>query len=257
MTGTPASTGTAASTDTGSTSPGSPILQLHDVHAAYGQVRVLHGIDLEVREGEVVVVLGANGAGKTTTMRAICGMVDTTGSIRLDGEEIRGKKAADIARRGVAHVPQGRGTFADLSVDDNLQVGAFVRKDKEIRSDVDRWYDTFPVLGERREQMAGTLSGGEQQMLAVARALMGRPRLLLLDEPSLGLAPMIVQNVFKNLQTIREEFGTTMLVVEQNASLALNVADRGYVIEAGRIVLEGSADKLGSDDAVRAAYLGY
>ncbi len=255
MTDTPTSTGTAA--DTGSTPPGSPILQLQDVHAAYGQVRVLHGIDLEVREGEVVVVLGANGAGKTTTMRAICGMVDTTGSIRLDGEEILGKKAADIARRGVAHVPQGRGTFADLSVDDNLQVGAFVRKDKEIRTDIDRWYDTFPVLGERHDQMAGTLSGGEQQMLAVARALMGRPRMLLLDEPSLGLAPMIVQNVFKNLETIREEFGTTMLVVEQNASLALNIADRGYVIEAGRIVLEGTAEKLSGDDAVRAAYLGY
>jgi branched-chain amino acid transport system ATP-binding protein len=166
-------------------------------------VRVLHGISLEVREGEVVVVLGANGAGKTTTMRAICGLVDTAGSIRLGGQELVGKKSADVARLGVAHVPQGRGTFADLSVEDNLQLGAFVRKDKEIRSDIDRWYDVFPVLGERREQMAGTLSGGEQQMLAVARALMGRPRLLLLDEPSLGLAPMIVQDVFKNLQSIR------------------------------------------------------
>ncbi|MCO8125606.1 ABC transporter ATP-binding protein [Acidimicrobiia bacterium EGI L10123] len=220
-------------------------------------VRVLHGIDLEVRDGEVVVVLGANGAGKTTTMRAICGLVDTTGSIRLDGKEIVGKKSADVARLGVAHVPQGRGTFADLSVEDNLQVGAFVRKDKEIRSDIDRWYEVFPVLGERRQQQAGTLSGGEQQMLAVARALMGRPRLLLLDEPSLGLAPMIVQNVFRNLQSIREEFGTTMLVVEQNANLALGIADRGYVIEAGRIVLSGTADELSSDDAVRAAYLGY
>ena len=238
-------------------STGKPILQLAGVHAAYGMVRVLHGIDLEVREGEVVVVLGANGAGKTTTMRAICGLVDTSGSIRLDGLEIVGKKSADVARLGVAHVPQGRGTFADLTVEDNLQVGAFVRKDKEIRSDIDRWYDTFPVLGERRQQQAGTLSGGEQQMLAVARALMGRPRLLLLDEPSLGLAPMIVQNVFRNLQSIREEFGTTMLVVEQNANLALGIADRGYVIEAGRIVLSGTADELGSDDAVRAAYLGY
>ncbi len=238
-------------------STGKPILQVSDVHAAYGMVRVLHGIDLEVRDGEVVVVLGANGAGKTTTMRAICGLVDTTGSIRLDGKEIVGKKSADVARLGVAHVPQGRGTFADLSVEDNLQVGAFVRKDKEIRSDIDRWYEVFPVLGERRQQQAGTLSGGEQQMLAVARALMGRPRLLLLDEPSLGLAPMIVQNVFRNLQSIREEFGTTMLVVEQNANLALGIADRGYVIEAGRIVLSGTADELSSDDAVRAAYLGY
>ncbi len=236
---------------------GKPILQIEGVHAAYGMVRVLHGIDLEVREGEVVVVLGANGAGKTTTMRAICGLVDTSGSIRLDGKEIRGKRSADVARLGVAHVPQGRGTFADLSVEDNLQVGAFVRKDKEVRSDIDRWYDVFPVLGERRQQQAGTLSGGEQQMLAVARALMSRPRLLLLDEPSLGLAPMIVQNVFRNLQSIRQEFGTTMLVVEQNANLALGIADRGYVIEAGRIVLSGAAADLSSDDAVRAAYLGY
>ena len=246
----------AASAD-GRTSTGTPVLQIAGVHAAYGMVRVLHGIDLEVHDGEVVVVLGANGAGKTTTMRAICGLVDTTGSIRFDGEEIVGKKSADVARLGVAHVPQGRGTFADLTVEDNLQVGAFVRKDKEIRSDIDRWYDVFPVLGERRQQQAGTLSGGEQQMLAVARALMGRPRLLLLDEPSLGLAPMIVQNVFRNLQSIREEFGTTMLVVEQNANLALGIADRGYVIEAGRIVLEGTPAELSSDDAVRAAYLGY
>jgi branched-chain amino acid transport system ATP-binding protein len=241
----------------GSTEPGRLVLQLTGVHAAYGMVRVLHGIDLEVRDGEVVVVLGANGAGKTTTMRAICGMVDTSGSIQLHGSEITGKKSADVARLGVAHVPQGRGTFADLSVEENLQVGAFVRKDKEIRSDIDRWFDVFPVLGERRQQQAGTLSGGEQQMLAVARALMGRPRLLLLDEPSLGLAPMIVQSVFRNLQSIREEFGTTMLVVEQNANLALGIADRGYVIEAGRIVLSGTAAELSSDDAVRAAYLGY
>ena len=234
-----------------SVSTAEPVLRMSGVHAAYGLVRVLHGIDLEVRDGEVVVVLGANGAGKTTTMRAICGMVETTGSISFGGTEIVGKKSADVARMGVAHVPQGRGTFADLTVEENLQLGAFVRKDKAIRDDVDRWYDVFPVLGERRQQQAGTLSGGEQQMLAVARALMGRPRLLLLDEPSLGLAPMIVQNVFKNLQSIREEFGTTMLVVEQNANLALGIADRGYVIEAGRIVLSGTADELSSDDAVR------
>ena len=247
---------TPASTD-GAVRAGTPILRLEEVHAAYGMVRVLHGIDLEVRDGGVVVVLGANGAGKTTTMRAICGMVDTSGSIRLDEREITGKRSADVARLGVAHVPQGRGTFADLTVEDNLQVGAFVRKDKEIRSDIERWYDVFPVLGERRQQQAGTLSGGEQQMLAVARALMGRPRLLLLDEPSLGLAPMIVQSVFRNLQSIREEFGTTMLVVEQNANLALGIADHAYVIEAGRIVLSGTAEELQSDDAVRAAYLGY
>ncbi len=238
-------------------SGGPTLLSLKDVRAAYGQVRVLHGIDLDVHDGEVVVVLGANGAGKTTTMRAICGMVGTAGSITLDGAELVGKKPADVARRGVAHVPQGRGTFADLSVEDNLQLGAFVRKDKEVRDDIDRWYEVFPVLGDRRTQQAGTLSGGEQQMLAVARALMGRPRLLLLDEPSLGLAPMIVQDVFRRLETIRAELGTTMLIVEQNANLALGIADRGYVIEAGHIVLSGTATDLQSDDAVRAAYLGY
>ena len=234
-----------------------PVLVLDEVHAAYGLVKVLHGISLEVAEGEVVVVLGANGAGKTTTMRAICGMVPTTGSIRMNGEELVGKSSADVARRGVAHVPQGRGTFNDLTVDDNLLVGAFTRKDKEVRSDIDRWYDVFPVLGDRRTQAAGTLSGGEQQMLAVARALMARPRLLLLDEPSLGLAPLIVQEVFRRLETIKDELGTTMLVVEQNANIALGIADRGYVIEAGEIVLSGTAAHLQQDDAVRAAYLGY
>ncbi|HEU5084304.1 MAG TPA: ABC transporter ATP-binding protein [Acidimicrobiales bacterium] len=249
-------TSTATSTGAG-VSSGPTLLSLKGVRAAYGQVRVLHGIDLDVHEGEVVVVLGANGAGKTTTMRAICGMVGTAGSITLDGKELVGRKPADVARMGVAHVPQGRGTFADLSVDDNLQLGAFVRKDKEVRADIDRWYEVFPVLGERRTQQAGTLSGGEQQMLAVARALMGRPRLLLLDEPSLGLAPMIVQDVFRRLDTVKAELGTTMLIVEQNANLALGIADRGYVIEAGHIVLSGTADDLQSDDAVRAAYLGY
>jgi branched-chain amino acid transport system ATP-binding protein len=234
-----------------------PLLRMREVHAAYGQVRVLHGIDLEVAEGEVVVVLGANGAGKTTTMRAICGMVETTGSITFDGQELVGKKPADVARMGVAHVPQGRGTFSDISVDENLQLGAFTRKDKEVRQDIDRWYDNFPVLGERRGQMAGTLSGGEQQMLAVARALMGRPRLVLLDEPSLGLAPMIVKNVFDNLERIAAETGATMLIVEQNANIALKIADRGYVIEAGTIVLSGTAEHLQRDEAVRAAYLGY
>ncbi len=236
---------------------GRSLLKVADVSAAYGQVRVLHGIDLEVNEGEVVVVLGANGAGKTTTMRAICGMVSTTGSIQLDGTELVGKTTADIARLGVAHVPQGRGTFADLSVDDNLQLGAFVRKDKDVRADIDRWYEVFPVLGERRQQSAGTLSGGEQQMLAVARALMGRPRLLLLDEPSLGLAPIIVQDLFRRLDDISSDLSTTMLVVEQNANLALGIADRAYVIEAGEIVLSGGADELRQNDAVRQAYLGY
>jgi branched-chain amino acid transport system ATP-binding protein len=233
------------------------LLVVENVSAAYGPVKVLHGISLEVGQGEVVVVLGANGAGKTTTMRAISGMVSTTGRMVFDGRDIVGKKSADVARLGVAHVPQGRGTFADLTVEDNLRLGAFARKDKDIQLDRDRWYDVFPVLGSRRAQMAGTLSGGEQQMLAVARALMGRPRLLLLDEPSLGLAPMIVQDLFRQLETIKAELGTTMLVVEQNASVALAIADRGYVIEAGQIVVSGTAAQLQEDDAVRAAYLGY
>lgn len=236
---------------------GRPLLLVEQVHASYGPVQVLHGIDLHVSEGEVVVVLGANGAGKTTTIRSICGMVDTRGRVEFDGKDLIGKKTADVTRMGVAHVPQGRGTFADLSVEDNLRVGAFVRKDKQIRSDIDNWYDVFPVLGDRRTQMAGTLSGGEQQMLAIARALMSKPRLLLLDEPSLGLAPMIVQDVFRRLETIKHEVGTTMLVVEQNANIALGIADRAYVLEAGEIVLSGTAAELQEDDAVRRAYLGY
>lgn len=236
---------------------GAPLLALEDVSAAYGPVQVLHAISLEVAEGEVVVVLGANGAGKTTTIRSICGMVATKGAVRLGGDDIVGKRTADIARLGVAHVPQGRGTFSDLSVEDNLQLGAFTRRDRDVRADVDRWYEVFPVLGERRAQAAGTLSGGEQQMLAVARALMGRPRLLLLDEPSLGLAPLIVQDLFRRLQSIKADLGTTMLIVEQNANLALAIADRAYVLEAGQIVLSGTAAELQQDDAVRRAYLGY
>lgn len=236
---------------------GQPLLEVHDLHAGYGPVQVLHGLHLEVAPGEVVVVLGANGAGKTTTIRAICGMVSAKGSVKLEGEELIGKRTADVSRRGVAHVPQGRGTFPDLSVLDNLRLGAFTRKDSEVSKDIDRWYEVFPVLHKRREQSAGTLSGGEQQMLALARALMGRPRLLLLDEPSLGLAPLIVQDLFQRLGTIKEETGTTMLVVEQNANLALAIADRAYVLEAGKIVLSGTAHELQEDDAVRRAYLGY
>ena len=248
-------------TDSGSTTWSAPsgqaLLVVDGISASYGPVQVLHGVSLTVDQGEVVVVLGANGAGKTTTIRSICGMVATSGRISIGGTDIVGKRTADIARLGVAHVPQGRGTFADLSVDDNLQLGAFVRKDKEVADDIARWYEVFPVLGERRAQHAGTLSGGEQQMLAVARALMSRPRLLLLDEPSLGLAPLIVQELFRRLADIKAEMGTTMLVVEQNANLALGIADRAYVLEAGEIVLSGSASELQEDDAVRQAYLGY
>ncbi len=232
------------------------VLEVQDVRARYGQIEALHGISLNVDEGEVVVVLGANGAGKTTTLRAICGMVATTGTVTLHGTNIVGTDTADIVRMGVAHVPQGRGTFPELSVVDNLNVGAYVRKDKEIGADIDKWFEIFPRLAERRTQLAGSLSGGEQQMLAVARAMMSRPKVLLLDEPSLGLAPLIIDDLFKQFASINAELGTTMLVVEQNANLALSIASRGYVIEAGEIVLSGTAEELRNDDGVRAAYLG-
>ncbi len=234
----------------------STMLKLTGVSARYGAVQVLRGISLTVETGEVVVVLGANGAGKTTTLRAICSMVETTGSIEIDGKEMAGKDTAEIVRMGVSHVPQGRGTFPELSVMDNLLVGAYIRKDKEIQSDVDKWMDAFPRLRERRSQIAGSLSGGEQQMLAVARAMMARPRLLLLDEPSLGLAPIIIEDLFRRFTEISRETGVTMLVVEQNANLALDLASRGYVLEAGHIVISGTSDELRSNDAVREAYLG-
>ncbi len=233
------------------------LLQLTGVKASYGPVEALHGIDLHVDEGEVTVVLGANGAGKTTTIRSICQMVSTRGVIEFNGVSLEGKSTTDIARMGVAHVPQGRGTFADLSVEENLEVGAFRRKERNLRSEFDFWYEIFPRLGERRAQLAGSLSGGEQQMLAVARAMMSKPTLLLLDEPSLGLAPIIVQDLFNRLQTIKKEQGVTMLVVEQNATLAFAIADRAYVLEAGEIALSGTSEELKNDDAVRRAYLGY
>jgi branched-chain amino acid transport system ATP-binding protein len=234
------------------------MLQIEGLDAAYGPVHVLRGIDLHVDESEVVVLLGANGAGKTTTIRAICQMVDTKGSVKLGGTELIGKRPEQMAKLGIAHVPQGRGTFPELTVDENLEVGGYVRKDRSgIRADIDRWYETFPRLAERRTQLAGSLSGGEQQMLAVARALMSRPRLLLLDEPSLGLAPIIIQDLFAKFDELNEAEGVTMFIVEQNANLALDIADRAYVIEAGRIALTGSADELRANDAVRRAYLGF
>ena len=233
------------------------LLTLSGLKASYGPVEALHGIDLSVEEGEVTVVLGANGAGKTTTIRSICQMVSTSGVIEFEGKSLSGKSTTDIARMGVAHVPQGRGTFPDLSVEENLEVGAFRRKDRNLRADYDFWFGIFPRLSERRNQLAGSLSGGEQQMLAVARAMMSRPTLLLLDEPSLGLAPIIVHDLFARLQTIKKEQGVTMLVVEQNANLAFGIADRAYVLEAGEIALSGTADELKNDDAVRRAYLGY
>jgi branched-chain amino acid transport system ATP-binding protein len=215
-------------------------------------------MDLRVDEGEVVVLLGANGAGKTTTVRAICQMVGTKGDIDFAGVQLVGKRPERMAALGIAHVPQGRGTFPELSVEENLEVGAYARKDRaSIRADMDRWFQMFPRLAERRKQQAGSLSGGEQQMLAVSRALMSRPRLLLLDEPSLGLAPIVIQDLFARFGELNDEEGVTMFVVEQNANIALSIADRAYVLEAGNIVLSGSADDLRANDSVRRAYLGF
>ena len=231
-------------------------LVARNLHASYGAVEVLRGLDFEVAQGKVSVILGANGAGKTTTLRAICNMCNSSGDVTLGGQDISRLGTAEIVRRGVAHVPQGRGTFPELSVGDNLLVGAYVRKDKEVDDDIDRWFEIFPRLAERKEQLAGSLSGGEQQMLAVARALMSRPKLLLLDEPSLGLAPLIIEDLFTRFINLNKETGLTMLVVEQNANLALDMADFGYVIESGEITLSGPADQLKSDPAVQEAYLG-
>ena len=231
-------------------------LKVENLHASYGAVEVLRGLDFEVPAKGVSVILGANGAGKTTTLRAICNMCDTSGTVTLGDEDISRTGTAEIVRKGMVHVPQGRGTFPELSTMDNLMVGAYTRKDNEVKDDVDRWFEIFPVLAERHAQMAGSLSGGEQQMLAVARALMARPRLLLLDEPSLGLAPLIIEDLFERFITLNKETGLTMLIVEQNANLALDMAEYGYVIESGEIALHGSADQLKNDPAVQEAYLG-
>jgi branched-chain amino acid transport system ATP-binding protein len=233
-----------------------PVMQVKGLRAGYGAVQVLQGIDFTVAEGEIVVILGANGAGKTTTLRAISGMIQTAGSVKFHGQELVGKSPSDIVRLGVAHVPQGRGTLPELSVEDNLRVGAYTRKDREIGADIQRWFEVYPVLGNRRDQRAGSLSGGEQQMLAVARALMSRPTLLLLDEPSRGHAPIIVKELFDRFAEINRDTGTTMLVVEQNAQLALAIADRGYVLESGLVATSGDAASLLGDDSIRKAYLG-
>jgi len=231
-------------------------LKVENLHASYGAVEVLRGLDFEVPAKGVSVILGANGAGKTTTLRAICNMCDTSGTVTLGDEDISRTGTAEIVRKGMVHVPQGRGTFPELSTMDNLMVGAYTRKDNEVKDDVDRWFEIFPVLADRHAQMAGSLSGGEQQMLAVARALMARPRLLLLDEPSLGLAPLIIEDLFERFITLNKETGLTMLIVEQNANLALDMAQYGYVIESGEIALHGSAEQLKNDPAVQEAYLG-
>jgi branched-chain amino acid transport system ATP-binding protein len=233
-----------------------PLLVVRSLSAGYGQVQVLSDLDLSVAAGEIVVVLGANGAGKTTTLRALSGMIPARGSVTVDGTSVIGRKPEDLVRLGVAHVPQGRGTFPELTVAENLRVGGFTRPADEVTADMDRWFEVFPRLRERVDQAAGSMSGGEQQMLAIARALMSRPRLLLLDEPSLGLAPLVTQDVFERIAAVNTELGTTVLVVEQNANLALAIADRGYVLETGRIVASGTAEELRSDDVVRRAYLG-
>ena len=233
------------------------LLEVEQLTAGYGAVRVLYGLDFVVDAGEVVVILGANGAGKTTTLRALSGSLDAKGHVRFDGRDVLHRRPEQIAAAGVAHVPQGRGTITDLTVEENLRLGAYTRRDREVDTDIERWYAVFPRLADRRGQLAGSMSGGEQQMLAIARALMSRPKLVLLDEPSLGLAPIITQELFRTLGALNREQGISMLVVEQNASLALDIANRGYVLETGSIVVAGSADELGGNDDVRKAYLGF
>jgi branched-chain amino acid transport system ATP-binding protein len=235
-----------------------PLLQARGLRASYGAVEALHGIDFSVEHDETVVVLGANGAGKTTLLRSICQLISTRGELLLDGVNVMGNSATSVIRRGIATVPQGRGTLSDLSVEDNLRAGAYLRRNRAaITEDIERWYTTFPRLSQRAKMSAGSLSGGEQQMLAIARALMSHPRLLLLDEPSLGLAPVIVQQLFGVLTEIQRTGSLSIVVVEQNAALALDIASRAYVLEAGQIAVSGSAAELRDNDTVRRAYLGY
>jgi branched-chain amino acid transport system ATP-binding protein len=234
------------------------ILEVKDLHAGYGATEVLHGLTMNIEEGSITTLLGANGAGKTTTLRALSKMIKVSGQILFDGKPIEGKATEDIVRLGVAHVPDGRGTFGSLSTEENLQLGSYTRKDKqEAALDEEKMYDYFPRLKERRHQQAGTLSGGEQQMLAIARALMLRPRLLLLDEPSFGLAPLIVREIFDIMRTINEKDKVTILLVEQNAAMALDLAEHAYLLETGKLVLSGRSKDLQQDEAVRRSYLGH
>ncbi|MFI5717356.1 ABC transporter ATP-binding protein [Nocardia sp. NPDC051750] len=235
-----------------------PFLTVSGLTAGYGAGEVLHGIEFSVAAGEVCAVLGPNGAGKTTLLRALSGMVRVRGSVRLDGAEIAGRAPEKVARMGVAHVPEGRGTFAPLTVEENLRLGAFSRRSRgSIEADLRRVYDYFPVLREKLRETAGQLSGGQQQMLALGRALISRPRLLLLDEPSLGLAPLVTQELFRIVQTINTEERTTVIVVEQNAHLALRAAHQAHVLESGQIVLSGTAADIAADEQVAQSYLGY
>jgi branched-chain amino acid transport system ATP-binding protein len=234
------------------------ILEAKGLQAFYGPTSVLHSFDFSMEEGGITTILGANGAGKTTTLRAVCGMVKTGGQIMFAGEPIHGKATEDIVRYGIAHVPDGRGTFVNLTVEENLRVGAYVRGNaRDIATDFDRVYGYFPRLKERRRQQAGTLSGGEQQMLAISRALMMRPRLLLMDEPSFGLAPLIVQEIFGIMRTINREEKASILLVEQNAALALDLADHAYLLETGSVVMSGTSQVIKSDESIRRSYLGY
>jgi branched-chain amino acid transport system ATP-binding protein len=234
------------------------LLEVRNLRAGYGPTQVLHGLDFSIEEGAITALLGANGAGKTTTLRALCNMVRTAGEVRFAGERIDGKATEDIVRLGIAHVPDGRGTFTSLTTEENLRLGAFARRDKAaVAEDYERIYRLYPILRERRSQQAGTLSGGQQQMLAVSRALMLRPRLLLLDEPSFGLAPLIVKEIFAVMREINQEQKVTILLVEQNAAMALNLADHAHLLETGRIVLSGSSEEVKRNDAVRRSYLGY
>ena len=235
---------------------GTPILEARGLHAAYGQVRVLHGMDFIVNTGGVTTLLGANGAGKTTTLRAICGMARSTGDLLFDGKRINNLPTEAIAAMRVGHVPDGRGTFMELTVEENLRLGGYARSDS-IEPDIARMYDYFPKLKDRARQQAGTLSGGEQQMLAIARALMIKPRLLLLDEPSFGLAPLIVREIFEIMRQVIVAERTSILLVEQNAALALSIADMAYLMETGKIVMSGPAADIRKDESVRRAYLGY
>ncbi|GER79928.1 MAG: ABC transporter ATP-binding protein [Anaerolineaceae bacterium] len=234
-----------------------PMLEVDDIHTYYGNIHALKGVSLTVEQGEIVTLIGSNGAGKTTTLRSICGIQKPrSGSIRLNGRNLNTYKAYELVSNGIAMVPEGRGIFARLTVEENLDLGAYTRKDRaDIQQDLERVYAIFPRLKARQRQIAGTLSGGEQQMLATGRALMARPRILLLDEPSMGLSPILVELIFEIIQTINKE-GTTILLVEQNALMALSIANRGYVIQTGKIVLSDTAANLKNDPTVRKAYLG-
>jgi branched-chain amino acid transport system ATP-binding protein len=232
------------------------LLDVSGLTARYGKINVLHGIDFSINGGDITIILGSNGAGKTTTLRAISGVVERKGRIIFDGADISRKSPEDIVKLRIAQIPQGRGTFRDQTVHENLVIGAYIRRDSEINNDLDRLYEMFPILHERRHQYAGQLSGGEQQMLAIGRALMLRPRLLLLDEPSLGLAPIIVRELFETLQRLRSEMNLSMLIVEQNVNLALSVADYVYVLDNGHVSYSGTADEVRGNDVLLKSYLG-